>query len=86
MAVKKDVQARTEAKANRMFNRGLARLQNLGVVKNVPRDLQQAEAEAMRANPALITAKVAELAQGMPLERAQLQVAQQLMRFQKEQS
>ena len=85
MALKPDVQTRSEAQVSRLYEMGLAKLKALGIVQSVPREMQQREAEAMRADPAQITAKVAELARTMPVERAQLQVAQQLLKFGKPQ-
>ncbi len=81
MAVSKDVQQRIEDKMARALGRGEKRLEALGVLMPVPREVQKEEARAMLANPALIAARVQELAQGMPLPRAQLIVAEQLDRF-----
>ena len=80
MAIGKDVQKRMEDKAQRALQRGQDRLRKLGVLATVPRDLQRKEAQDMMANPALISAKVQTLAQSMPLERAQLMVAEQLLK------
>ena len=85
MADMKSARERTEASAQRVFDSTIAYLEQMGIVKKVPKELLQEEYENMMANPQLITAKVQELAQSMPPERAQLTVARQLKRFQKEQ-